>query len=114
MWPINVSSVDLQTAEALRHSRLASVAEAASRQGHYGDPTRLTLAASLQPDVELCVCDLSWIVERAQNLVSHHMRVLRQAGLVGARRDGKMVMYSLTDDGQRFLDSVLATAAVST
>lgn len=65
----------------------------------FGDPTRLRLALALAPGHELCVCDLSWIAGRSQGLVSHHMRALRAEGLVAARRDGKMVMYSLTGEG---------------
>jgi DNA-binding transcriptional ArsR family regulator len=61
---------------------------------------------------ELCVCDLAWIVERAENLVSHHLRALRAAGLVDSRRDGKMVLYRLTDRG-RLLLSALVSGAVS-
>lgn len=55
----------------------------------------------------MCV-DLSWIAERAENLVSHHVRALRAAGLVRSRRDGKMVMYDLTDRGRDLVDVVLA------
>jgi DNA-binding transcriptional ArsR family regulator len=61
-----------------------------------GDPTRLTLAAALAQADELSVCDLAWIAERSQNLVSHHLRALRAAGLVESHREGKMVMYALT------------------
>ena len=74
--------------------------ELARRFRAFGDPTRLTLALALRDGRELCVCDLSWIAERAQNLVSHHMRALRSEGLVRSRREGKMVMYSLTDEGR--------------
>ena len=42
---------------------------------------RLMLAAALGEAGELCVCDLSWIAERPENLVSHHLRALRSAGL---------------------------------
>jgi ArsR family transcriptional regulator, lead/cadmium/zinc/bismuth-responsive transcriptional repressor len=72
-----------------------------------GDPTRLTLALALDGGHELCVCDLSWISQRAQNLVSHHMKVLRAEGLVRARREGKMVMYSLTGQGKSMVDASL-------
>jgi DNA-binding transcriptional ArsR family regulator len=58
-------------------------------------------------DGELCVCDLAWVAERAENLVSHHVRALRTARLVRSRRDGKMVMYSLTEAGHALLNSVL-------
>lgn len=55
---------------------------------------------------ELCVCDLAWILERAQNLVSHHLRALRAGGLVDYRRDGKMALYTLTGRGQAVLELV--------
>ena len=56
------------------------------------------------------MCDLSWIAGRSQNLVSHHMRTLRSFGMVRSRRDGKMVMYSLTDEGRSLLGAVLGEA----
>jgi DNA-binding transcriptional ArsR family regulator len=65
------------------------------------------MAAALEPVDELCVCDLAWIAERSQNLVSHHLRALRAAGIVGCRRRGKMVLYALTPAGRALLASVL-------
>jgi len=53
------------------------------------------------------VCDLAWISGRSQNLVSHHLRALREQKLVDSRRVGKMVMYSPTEDGRNLLDAVL-------
>ena len=101
--------LDLPRAEALRHSRLA-LAEAEAAAGSakaLGDPTRLLIAAVLAEGGELCVCDLAWIVERADNLVSHHVRQLRAAGLVTSRREGKMVLYAATDRGRALLAGVL-------
>lgn len=102
--------LDLPRAEKLRQARLSQqVAEgAAARAKALADPTRLTLAVALRDGGELCVCDLSWIAGRAENLVSHHVRALRTAGLVRSRRDGKMVMYDLTDRGMALVDAVLA------
>lgn len=99
--------LDLPRAEALRRSRVdqATAESAAARAKALSDPTRLMLANALR-DGELCVCDLSWVAERAENLVSHHVRALRAAGLVRSRRDGKMVMYELTDAGRALLDAV--------
>jgi DNA-binding transcriptional ArsR family regulator len=51
--------------------------------------------------------DLAWVSERAENLVSHHLRALRAAGLVSSLREGKMVMYSLTEAGRSLLQAVL-------
>jgi ArsR family transcriptional regulator, lead/cadmium/zinc/bismuth-responsive transcriptional repressor len=71
-----------------------------------GEPTRLALALALRDGHELCVCDLSWIVERPQNLVSHHMKALKGNGLVRSRRDGKMTMYTLTSRGRSLLGAL--------
>jgi ArsR family transcriptional regulator, lead/cadmium/zinc/bismuth-responsive transcriptional repressor len=101
--------VDAPKAEAIRRTLLPSdkAKEAADRARALSDPTRLTLAAALREGGELCVCDLSWISERKQALVSHHLRTLRTEGLVRSRRDGKLVMYSLTEEGRSLLNTVL-------
>jgi ArsR family transcriptional regulator, lead/cadmium/zinc/bismuth-responsive transcriptional repressor len=105
--------LDLPLAERLRHSRLPALdaQAAAARAAALGDPTRLTLATSLRDGGELCVCDLAWVVERSQNLVSHHLRRLRSDGLVQARRDGKMVLYSLTESGEALLRATVGDPA---
>ena len=105
--------LDLPLAEKLRRSRLAlAAAEAgAARAAALADPTRLMLAGSLREGGELCVCDLAWVAERPQNLVSHHLRRLRAEGLVRSRRDGKMVLYSLTDAGHALLRAVVDVGA---
>src|SRR6195256_4363508 len=102
--------LDLPRAEGLRQGRLSRQAaeELSAAAKGLGDPTRLTLAVALRDGGELCVCDLSWVAERAENLVSHHVRALRTAGLVRSRRDGKMVMYDLTERGRALVDVVLA------
>ena len=93
----------------MRKKRLAAerAVVAAGKARALSDPTRLMLAAALLEASELCVCDLAWIAERSQTLVSHHVRALRAHGIVRSRREGKMVMYSLTEEGQTLLASVL-------
>src|SRR2546430_13509862 len=105
--------LDLQVAERLRRKRLGpELADvAAGKARALSDPTRLMLAAALREADELCVCDLAWIAERSQTLVSHHVRALRTHGIVRSRREGKMVMYSLTEEGQTLLASVLPAPA---
>src|SRR5215211_8160113 len=101
--------VDAPRAEAIRQRlpRSEKAQSAAERAQALADPTRLTLAAALQTGGELCVCDLSWISGRKQALVSHHLRTLRDRSLVRSRRAGKLVMYSLTGEGQLLLLAVL-------
>jgi DNA-binding transcriptional ArsR family regulator len=105
--------IDRKTAGALRRSlpdqEIAD--QVAGRFRALADPTRLGLALALREGQELCVCDLSWIAERSQNLVSHHMRSLRSEGLVRSRREGKMTMYSLTPAGVQLVHASLAQLA---
>jgi DNA-binding transcriptional ArsR family regulator len=105
--------LDLHVAERLRKRRLApeQADDAAGKARALSDPTRLMLAAALLETSELCVCDLAWIAERSQTLVSHHVRALRTQGIVRSRREGKMVMYSLTEEGRKLLASVLPAPA---
>lgn len=107
--------IDAPRAEGIRGALPGEEAaqEAADRARALSDPTRLVVAAALREGGELCVCDLAWISGRAQNLVSHHLRVLRSHGLVSSRRDGKMVMYSLTGTGLALLGAVLGDYAES-
>jgi ArsR family transcriptional regulator, lead/cadmium/zinc/bismuth-responsive transcriptional repressor len=97
--------LDLEKAEALRRQRLDGerAFRLAERAKALSDPTRLLIALVLQATDEACVCDLAWTVERSDKLVSHHVRALRAAGLVRSRRDGKMVMYRLTEAGDALL-----------
>jgi len=85
----------------------------AERAKALGDPTRLALAIALHEGGELCVCDLSWIVERSDKVVSHHVRALRSSGLVTSRREGKMVMYAITEAGAALIAAVATSALAS-
>jgi DNA-binding transcriptional ArsR family regulator len=101
--------LDLEKAERLRRERLDGeiAIRRAARAKALADPTRLVIAAALAATDELCVCDLAWVTERAENLVSHHLRMLRSLGLATSRRDGKMVLYRLSDVGAALLAAVL-------
>lgn len=100
--------LDLPLAESLRASVDFDAAErAAGRAKALGDPTRLLAALALREGRELCVCDLAWVLGRAENLISHHVRALRQGGLARSRREGKMVLYTLTDEGRALLDALV-------
>jgi DNA-binding transcriptional ArsR family regulator len=100
--------LDLPKAEAVRHA-LPTIDEVdawAAGARALGDPTRLAVAWALREAQRACVCDLAWIVGRDEKLVSHHARQLKAAGLARSERDGKMVMYELTERGAALLASV--------
>ncbi len=60
------------------------------------DPTRLRLLLALRGG-ELCACQLIGLVGLAPSTVSKHLALLREAGLVAARKDGRWVHYRLDD-----------------
>lgn len=60
-----------------------------------GDPTRLRLFALLGQSKELCVCHLVDTLKLPQSTISRHLSVLRHAGLVETRREGKWMYYHL-------------------
>jgi len=113
--------LDAPRAEGIRGALIGAedALAAAERARALSDPTRLVLASALREaergggDGELCVCDLAWISARKQALVSHHLRLLRAAGLVRSRRDGKLVMYGLTEGGRALLGAVRGQKAVT-
>jgi DNA-binding transcriptional ArsR family regulator len=105
--------LDLPMAEAVRKSMPPIEALDAYALGAkaLADPTRLGVAYALGASERACVCDLAWIVGRHEKLVSHHVRQLRTAGLARSERDGKMVMYELTDRGRALLQAVTTEVA---
>jgi DNA-binding transcriptional ArsR family regulator len=107
--------LDLPRAEALRAKVLDDqrAQEFAKRAAALADATRFRIASALAEGGELCVCDLAWITGRAENLVSHHVRQLRGAGLASSRRQGKMVLYQLTEPGAALLESIASLALTS-
>ena len=78
-----------------------------------GDPTRLAIALALDAGESACVCDLAWIVGRDERLVSHHVRLMKSAGLARSQRDGKMVIYELTERGRTLLAAVSTQGAAA-
>ncbi len=106
--------LDLERAEAIRQRLdLDLAAKTAACAKALADPTRLLIALALRDGEELCVCDLAWITARAENLVGHHLRALRDAGLAGSRREHKIVFYALTDAGRSLLDAHIELAGVT-
>ncbi|MGD9620638.1 MAG: ArsR/SmtB family transcription factor [Mycolicibacterium sp.] len=101
--------LDLPHAESIRADlpELDRVEAASAGARALGDPTRLTIAAALLRGDEMCVCDMAWIVGQSQNLVSHHLRQLKVAGMVTSRRQGRMVMYRLIDHGRMLTEAVM-------
>ena len=72
------------------------------------DPYRLTMLATLaRADDEVCVCDFTGALPLEQPTVSHHLKILREAGLVTCERRGTWVCYRLAGDARDRIDATL-------
>ncbi|HZE75969.1 MAG TPA: metalloregulator ArsR/SmtB family transcription factor [Gemmatimonadales bacterium] len=72
------------------------------------DPTRLRVVELLRHG-ERCVCDLTEAAEAAQSRLSFHLKVLKDAGLVSDRREGRWIYYQLRPEALESLGAVLAS-----
>ena len=73
----------------------------------FGDTTRLQIMWNLF-DNEICVADIAEKTDMSQSAISHQLRILKQARLIKARRDGKNTFYSLNDEHvKRIIEQVM-------
>ena len=72
------------------------------------DPTRVAIVNRLGSAPEVCVCDLTAAFELSQPTISHHLRVLREAGLVESESRGTWAYYRLVPEAIERLRDVLA------
>jgi ArsR family transcriptional regulator len=78
------------------------------------DPTRVAIVNRLACGEECCVCDLTPVLGLAQPTVSHHLAILRDAGLIEADRRGKWSYYRLVPRAfDRLRDALDPTAVVA-
>ena len=99
-----VESSELELAPAL----LASPAhESLALLSAVSDPVRWTVLRHLSQRGSTCVCDLQERVPVAANLLSYHLKVLREAGLVTTARRGRWVDYTLAPDAASRLTAAL-------
>lgn len=80
-----------------------------------GDPVRLRLLSLIaaRAGAEVCVCDLTGAFEVSGPTISHHLRVLREAGLIDCERRGTWVYYWVVPAALAVLSGVLNTSGVA-
>lgn len=66
----------------------------------FGDTTRIKILYALS-ETELCVFEISELLSMTQSAISHQLKVLKDAKLVSSRREGKTIIYFLTDEHVR-------------
>ena len=87
---------------------IATSIEEASRLFHaLSEPTRLQILEQLK-DGEQCVCDLTEVFKTGQSRLSFHLRVLKEAGLITDRPEGRWMFYSLNVEGLNALSSFVS------
>jgi ArsR family transcriptional regulator len=79
----------------------------AARFKALADPARVAILNRLAAADEVCVCDLNAALDLAQPTVSHHLRVLREAGLVESSRRGTWAFYRLVPESVAALREAL-------
>jgi DNA-binding transcriptional ArsR family regulator len=94
----NTCCINPENVESVKRNRLEDgvVMDIAQIFKVLGDPTRFRMVEALRMQ-ELCVGDLSALMEISQSGVSHQLRLLKQERIVKSRREGKMIYYSLDD-----------------
>lgn len=75
-----------------------------------GDPVRLRLAALIASRSEVCVCDLQGHFTLSGPTISHHLKVLREAGLISGERRGTWVYYWINPAALQSLSALLQPA----
>ncbi|MGH2399126.1 MAG: ArsR/SmtB family transcription factor [bacterium] len=88
----------------------AEVERAARAFEAVGEETRLKILKLLSQHDALCVCEIQQAFDLGQPTISHHLRVLREAGLVDAMRRGTWAYYSLRKDAVKWLIKDLMAA----
>ena len=92
---------DIERAEAERTARVAKA---------LGDPIRMQLVDVLRKHAgKVCVCELVPLFDLSQPTVSHHLKVLREAGIVGSERQGLWAYYYVNPDSLKELSSWLSS-----
>jgi ArsR family transcriptional regulator, arsenate/arsenite/antimonite-responsive transcriptional repressor len=81
--------------------------ELAARFKALADPTRVAIINSLSAADEVCVCNLTETFDLSQPTISHHLRVLRDAGLVESSRRGTWMYYRLVPESVQQLRQTL-------
>jgi ArsR family transcriptional regulator len=73
------------------------------------DPTRLAIVRQLGAEGGVCACDLTACCDVSQPTVSHHLKVLREAGVVESERRGTWIYYRLRPEAAARLASIAAS-----
>jgi ArsR family transcriptional regulator len=109
--PVNSACCEPLTVQALSTEQAALIAPMFKA---LGDPVRLRLMSMIASQPEACVCDLTGAFDVSGPTISHHLRVLREAGLVDCERRGTWVYYRVRPAAVQQLGTLLDLSARAT
>jgi len=92
-------------------SYIKSMMTADSLFNALSNPIRLRCILLMQAQGELCVCELTYALALSQPMISRHLAVLKESGLVTDRREGQWVYYQINQKLPQWINSVMQTTA---
>ncbi|KKR74774.1 MAG: Transcriptional regulator [Candidatus Curtissbacteria bacterium GW2011_GWD1_40_8] len=99
---MNISSYKCCQSETVNNKKISSLSSILKL---VGDESRLKILCILRQG-EHCVCEIIQHLELSQTLISHHLKDLKDAGLVSNRKDNRWNHYSLTEEGQKIVNLI--------
>jgi ArsR family transcriptional regulator, arsenate/arsenite/antimonite-responsive transcriptional repressor len=112
---LDISAADCCTPMVAEPLTAAAVTDLARGFKALGDPVRLRLLSLIAARAggEVCVCDLTDAFEVTGPTISHHLRVLREAGLIDCERRGSWVYYWIVPAALAAMSALLDTSTVT-
>jgi DNA-binding transcriptional ArsR family regulator len=77
-----------------------------------GNDVRLKILFLLNAENELCPCDLADVLKMSVPAISQHLRKIKDAGIITARRDGQTLYYSLNEDDTNILNNIFKSIKI--
>lgn len=103
-YHMNMDSYDCCTSDS-SSPEIKQVSSLSALLKLVGDESRLKILCILQKGIH-CVCEIEKHVNLSQTLVSHHLKDLKDAGIIESEKKNKWVYYSLTNEGKKITDAI--------
>ncbi len=90
-----------------------SFSQAAELFSVFAEKSRLRILYALRSRSELCVCEIACLLESSTSVASHHLRMMKDAGVLANRSEGKLVYYRLVDPQVEALLGIILDRVIS-
>jgi DNA-binding transcriptional ArsR family regulator len=103
----SVDTVMIESAQDMLEALESNIDEKAKIFALLGNEVRLQIITLLLNVEQLCVCDISDILQMNQSPISQHLRKLKDGGLLQNRREGMTIYYSIVTAKKKLLQSII-------